>query len=140
MKQILLVLSLLLALGLHAGIGIAEENPAIEAVYAPDAPYNPAIKYAGTFDQKLLFVKNTRHGNWHLRPYFDRLNYIKCQDALDHLRKDGSWDGIVKNDGSCGLIGRHGELPEWATGNRLNYEEQVSGQYREQDFGQQQQP
>jgi hypothetical protein len=128
MKQILFVLALLLAFGLHAGTGIAEEKRIIDAVYAPDHPYNPALKYAGTYNQRLLFVRETRQTAWHRRPMMDRLSYVKCQDALDRLAKR-TWNGTLNKDGSCGLIGgRRGELPEWATGNWLNYQEQVNGE------------
>jgi hypothetical protein len=50
---------------------------------------------------------------------------VTCQDALDHLNLVGKWRGSLNPDGSCGRSSI--ESPEWATGNRINYDE-ASGQ------------
>ena len=49
------------------------------------------------------------------------LQKISCQDALDQLNSEGKWQGSLNPDGSCGINSI--ESPEWATGNRINYDE-----------------
>jgi hypothetical protein len=87
-------------------------------------PYNPAQRYAGSYTPKALFYKNPGSIYWQ-RVADDFLKRVKCPDALGHLQRDGLWKGHLKKDGSCGPLD---EPSDWAVGNRLNYEDMLSGQ------------
>jgi hypothetical protein len=87
-------------------------------------PYNPAQRYAGSYTPKALFYKNPGSTYWQ-RVADDFLRRVKCPDALGHLQRDGLWKGHLKKDGSCGPLD---EPSDWAVGNRLNYEDMLSGQ------------
>jgi hypothetical protein len=87
-------------------------------------PYNPAQRYNGSYTPKALFYKNPGSTYWQ-RVADDFLRRVKCPNAMDHLRKDGLWKGHLNKDGSCGPLD---EPSDWAVGNRLNYEEMLSGQ------------
>jgi len=122
MKQILFGIAIILVCGLSAGLSSAQEQGSKGAVVKPGAAYNPKIDYAGDYRPMIVFFRNSSNDNWHRRPRLDRLRRITCQDALDALNKTGLWRGDLNLDGSC-----HGtpgiESPEWALGNRLNYDE-----------------
>jgi hypothetical protein len=87
-------------------------------------PYNPAQQYAGSYTPKALFFKNPGSTYWQ-RVADNFLKRVKCPDAMDHLRRSGLWKGHLKKDGSCGPLD---EPSDWAVGNRLNYEDMLSGQ------------
>ncbi|HTP05653.1 MAG TPA: hypothetical protein VMM54_10945 [Nitrospirota bacterium] len=87
-------------------------------------PYNPAKQYAGSATSKGLFFKNPGSVYWQ-RVADDYLKRVKCPDAIDHLRRTGLWKGHLGQDGSCGPLD---EPSDWAVGNRLNYEEMLSGE------------
>ena len=87
-------------------------------------PYNPARQYAGSYTPKALFFKNPGRIYWQ-RVADNYLKRVKCPDAIDHLRRVGLWKGHLGQDGSCGPLA---EPSDWAVGNRLNYEDMLSGQ------------
>jgi hypothetical protein len=87
-------------------------------------PYNSAQPYAGAYTPKALFFKNPGNTYWQ-RVADDYLKRVKCPNAMDHLRRDGLWKGHLKKDGSCGPLD---EPSDWAVGNRLNYEDMLSGE------------
>jgi len=87
-------------------------------------PYNSTQRYNGSYTPKALFFKNPGNIYWR-RVADDYLKRVKCPDAIDHLRKGGLWKGHLNQDGSCGPLD---EPSDWATGNRLNYEEMLSGE------------
>jgi hypothetical protein len=88
------------------------------------SPYNPAQQYAGSSTPKALFFKNPGSAYWQ-RVADNYLKRVKCPDAVDHLRMTGFWKGHLGQDGSCGP---RDEPSDWAIGNRLNYEDMLSGQ------------
>ena len=55
-----------------------------------------------------------------LQPELDRLAKITCREALAQLKRNGTWEGSLNADGSCGTSADPGY---WALGNRLNYDE-----------------
>jgi hypothetical protein len=87
-------------------------------------PYNPAQQYAGSYTPKALFFKNPGSSYWQ-RVADNYLKRVKCPDAMDHLRRAGLWKGHLSQNGSCGP---RDEPSDWAVGNRLNYEDMLSGQ------------
>ena len=127
MKQFFFVFILALAVGLLPGSGFAEQKHSVQQPAAFDGPYNSSVRYAGSYKNELLFFRYADDG-WQRKPRLDRLRSIKCKDALESLSLNGTWIGTFKVDGSCGGSGALGEHPEWATGNRLNYDEQLMTQ------------
>lgn len=87
-------------------------------------PFNPLQQYAGSYTPKALFFKNPGSLYWQ-RVADNYLKRVKCSDAIDHLRRTGLWKGHLGQDGSCGPLD---EPSDWALGNRLNYEEMLSGE------------
>jgi len=87
--------------------------------------YHPEVKYQGAYKSSLIFFRYTQKDAWRRKPHMDSLQSVSCQNALDHLNSEGKWQGLLNPDGSCGMSNI--ESPEWATGNRINYDE-VSGQ------------
>lgn len=124
MKKILSVLIAILALGFISANGFAEQKPVLKQPTAHDGPYDPAARYTGSYRNELVYYRYP-NDSWQRKPKLDRLRYITCRDATERLAKGGTWAGTFKLDGSCGGVGHYGENPEWATGNWLNYEEQI---------------
>ena len=111
MKKILLFLMVVAVSWLIAGI--------VSAGQKDQGGYDPAVTYAGYYQSDVLYVKNSGSKIIQAIPHFDRLNYVKCSDALDHLSRDGKWQGHLKPDGSCGS---YDEPAQYTLGNRLNYD------------------
>ncbi|MGC1456022.1 MAG: hypothetical protein WA946_12625 [Nitrospirota bacterium] len=121
MKKFSLVVLVTLVASFFALSGVAQQNNTA----ASGSGYRPQVKYEGTYKSNLIFFKYTPKDVWRRQPYMDTLQRVSCQDALDHLNFVGKWRGNLNQDGSCG--GSSSESPEWATGNRINYDE-ASGQ------------
>ncbi len=109
MKNFSVVLAAMIVFVFFAGSSVAQGNG-----------YNPQVKYPGYYQSDLLYVKNNGSKIILVIPHLDRLDYISCSDALDHLGQEGKWQGHLKPDGSCGT---YDEPAEYTMGNRLNYEE-----------------
>ncbi len=123
MKQILFISAIILALGITAITGSAQQQGSKGTVIKAGAAYNPNIVYAGNFKEDLLFCKYEDSDIWRRVERLDRLRYVTCADALQQLRQQGTWKGHLNvNDGSCGPVG---EPLDWATGNWINYNDQV---------------
>lgn len=117
MKKFSLVLLLMLVTAFFAVSGVAQQNNKALS----GSGYRPQVKYEGTYKSNLIFFKYTQKDVWRRQPYMDNLQRVSCQDALDHLNFVGKWQGNLNPDGSCG--GSSSESLEWATGNRINYDE-----------------
>lgn len=121
MKKISLVLLMILVTIFFAVNGLAQQNNKALS----GSGYRSQVKYEGAYKSNLIFFRFTQKDVWRRQPYMDNLQRVSCQDALDHLNFVGKWRGSLNPDGSCG--GSGSESPEWATGNRINYDE-ASGQ------------
>ena len=89
--------------------------------------YSSATTYAGDYTTDMVFYSSSNGQFWRRVPNLYRVDRIKCQDAVDHLRRDGMWKGHLKSDGSCDA---YDEPDLWATGNWLNYQETETGSGR----------
>lgn len=121
MKNILLVLLALLVPVLFAVGSVAQQKNQAALGYG----YHPQVNYQGEYRTNLVFFRYTQKDVWRRKPHVDSLQGISCQNALEHLNSEGKWQGSLNPDGSCGK--NNIESPEWATGNRINYDE-ASGQ------------
>ncbi len=117
MKNYSLVLVAMFVLAFSPGSSIAQQNN--QAVIG--SRYNPQVQYPGENKTNLLFFRYTKNDAWRRLLHMDRLRYVSCQDALNHLNSEGKWQGSLNPNGSCGR--NSVESPEWITGNRLNYDE-----------------
>jgi hypothetical protein len=114
MKKILALFLMIAVSCVIAGAGLAQQR---------SQGYNPAIVYPGDFQPNILYVKNNGAKGFRAFPGFDRLRYVTCSDALDHLNRDGKWQGHLQPDGACGT---YDEPAEYAMGNRLNFNDAVA--------------
>jgi hypothetical protein len=117
MKKFSLVLLAMLVPALFAVSGVAQQKNQA----ALGNGYHPQVNYPGDYSPNLLFVRFSQRDFWRRQPHLDSLQSVSCQDALDHLNSQGKWQGSLNPDGSCGK--NNVESPEWATGNRINYDE-----------------
>lgn len=117
MKNFSLVLLAMLVPVFFAVSGVAQQKNQAALVNG----YHPQVNYQGEYRSNLLFVRFSQKDFWRRQPNLDSLQRVSCQNALDHLNSDGKWQGSLNPDGSCGK--NTVESPEWATGNRLNYDE-----------------
>jgi hypothetical protein len=123
MKQTLFVFAITLALGISLMSANAQQQGSKGAIIMPGAAYHANIVYTGNFKTDLLFFKNERSETWRRIPTLDRLQYVTCAVALQHLQHEGTWKGHLNiKDGSCGSLG---EPSDWAMGNWINYNDQV---------------
>ena len=116
MKNYLLVFVAMFVLAFFAGSGNAQQNNQATSGNG----YNAQIKYPGYYQFDVLYVKNNGSKIIQAIPHLDRLEYVTCFNALDHLQRKGKWQGHLKPDGSCAS---YDEPAEYTMGNRLNYEE-----------------
>jgi len=116
MKNHLLLLLAILILTFFTSIGIAQQKNQAKIGNG----YQHQVKYQGNYKSNLLFFKYTKKDAWRRQPNMDLLQNVYCQDALNYLNSVGKWQGSLKPDGSCGWSSI--ESPEWATGNRINYD------------------
>jgi hypothetical protein len=119
MKNRALVFITILVLGIFVGSGFAKQK----SPTGTGQGYDPGVTYEGQCLTTLLFFRYTKNDFWRRRPHMDRLRNVVCQDALSHLNKEGKWQGDLNSDGSCGMSST--ESPEWAVGNRVNYDESL---------------
>jgi hypothetical protein len=115
MKKTVLIMLVMLVLAFFAGSGGAQQINQAQM----GKGYKSQVIYPGSYKSVLLFFRHTATDSWQRKPYMDRLRKVTCQDALYHLNSEGTWKGSLNPDGSCGTSSI--ESPEWATGNRLNY-------------------
>ncbi|HTF99568.1 MAG TPA: hypothetical protein VK654_03150 [Nitrospirota bacterium] len=88
--------------------------------------YDPQTVYKGEYKWNLLLFRLSKDDFWRRQPRMERLRHVTCEDALKHLNAEGRWQGNLKSDGSCGNYTVDvKELPEWATGNRINYDQLI---------------
>lgn len=116
MKNFLLVLVAMFVLAFFAGSGNAQQKNQATSGNG----YNGQIKYPGFYQADLLYVKINGSKIIQAIPHHDRLKYVTCSDALDHLHREGKWLGHLNPDGSCAT---YDEPAEYTMGNRLNYDE-----------------
>ena len=116
MKKISLFFSTMLVLALFTGSGFAQQKGQTE----PGNGYDPKVTYAGQYYSELVYFRYNRKDTWRRRPHMDLLENMHCKDALDHLTTKGTWLGRLDKYGSC--ESNNDEAPEWAVGNRLNYD------------------
>ena len=119
MKNIALFFFTMLVLVLFAGNGFAQQDDRT----VTGNGYNPQVKYEGQYKAGLLYFRYRQKDLWRRQPHRDRLESVSCQRALNHLTREGKWQGSLDKYGSCG--GSSIESPEWAVGNRLNYDESL---------------
>ena len=117
MKKTVLMMLVMIVLAFLVGTGVADQKNQAPIVKG----YNPLIIYTGNYKSVLLFFRHTATDSWQRKLHMDRLRNVSCQDALNHLNSVGLWKGSLNPDGSCGPTSV--ESPEWATGNRLNYDQ-----------------
>ena len=86
------------------------------------AAYNPNAVYTGTYVPELVYNKNSGASVWIRVTRLDRLRFISCDSALTGLRREGTWQGHLNADGSCGSSS---EPSDWALGNWLNYRDSL---------------
>jgi hypothetical protein len=115
MKKLILILLVVLVPAFFAVSGVAQQKKR-----ALGYGYQPQVQYQGEYKSNLIFFRYTQNDTWRRQPHMDSLQSITCQYALDRLNTDGKWQGRLKSDGSCG--NNNEESPEWATGNRINYD------------------
>jgi hypothetical protein len=126
MKQALFVLIIsTLVFGLLTGAAGAQQQAGKDVIMRAGDTYNPKIVYSGNHGGNILFMKNSKQAPWRRIPGLDRLRQVTCADALMHLQQEGTWQGHLNLDGSCGSLG---EPSDWAMGNRINYDNQFLGQ------------
>jgi hypothetical protein len=117
MKKMSWVLLVMVVSVVFAVSGVAQQkNTAL-----PGAGYRPQVNYQGAYKSNLIFFRYSKKDAWRRKPRMDSLKSVSCQNALDRLNSIGKWQGNLNPDGSCG--GNNNEAPEWATGNRINYDE-----------------
>lgn len=117
MKIFSLVLLVMLVPALFAVSGVAQQKNRA----ALGNGYHPQAKYQGEYKSNLIFCRHTQKDTWRRQFHLDSFQNISCQRALDQLNSEGKWQGSLNPDGSCGINSI--ESPEWATGNRINYDE-----------------
>ena len=115
MRSTLLLMAMALIVILSVATAFAAQNS------QASKEYNPQITYAGQYKANLLFWRYRPGDYWRRNPKRDRLSEITCQEALAHLKSEGKWTGCITPYGSCGV--NSGECPEWALGNRINFDE-----------------
>lgn len=82
--------------------------------------YIPGIGYKGEFIQTRIYYHNPHSAVWRRMSASDNYrDVVRCQSALVALETTGSWQGHLKQDGSCGS---HDEPSYFALGNRINYD------------------
>jgi hypothetical protein len=116
MKNISLFFLTMLVLAFFAGSGFAQQKGQTE----PGNGYDPKVTYAGQYHAGLVYSRYNRKDTWRRRPHMDSLPSVSCEDALGHLTTEGKWWGRLDKYGSC--ESNNDEAPEWAVGNRLNYD------------------
>jgi hypothetical protein len=88
------------------------------------AAYNPSAVYTGAYVNELIYYRNPGAAGWTRVTRPDSLQHVSCWDAQRHLRREGTWQGHLNPDGSCGPTS---EPSDWAIGNWLNYQESLPG-------------
>jgi hypothetical protein len=85
--------------------------------------YHPSVTYSGIYETGRLYRRNPDYQNWagNLDP--SHLKQVVCPQARVSLIKTGEWKGQLNKGGSCGPTA---EPAEWALGNLLNYESELS--------------
>ncbi len=117
MKKISWVLIVMVVSVFFAVSGVAQQNN--KALLGTS--YRPQVNYQGAYKSNLIFFRYTKRDAWRRKPRMDSLQSVSCQNALDRLNSIGKWQGRLNPDGSCER--NNNEAPEWATGNRINYDE-----------------
>ncbi len=124
MKIFSLVLLVMLVPPLFAVSGVAQQKQQGGAGNG----YHPQAKYQGEYKSNLIFLQTYAKRYLATSIRTGQLSETILSSALDQLNSEGKWQGSLNPDGSCGINSI--ESPEWATGNRINYDE-GSGQRRE---------
>jgi hypothetical protein len=122
MKKMLIVFMLIAVACLVAVPGEAQQS----GVGNAGAWYNPATLYDGAFNSEMLFFKNhPEDTTWRRISYFGQLYKVTCREALDSLKRTGTWQGHLNlKNGSCAGVE---EPAAWATGNWRNYDRLRNG-------------
>lgn len=92
----------------------------------PDNQYHAVIVYKGEYVPTALYYRHRSSQPWMRMSKSD--NYqevVTCANALVKLSFVGQWQGNLNGDGSCGTMI---EPATFTLGNRLNYDDSMSGQ------------
>lgn len=119
---------------LFAGFGLSAQadssssntGAAVGMTVVQDNQYHANSIYKGDYIPEALYYRERKTQPWmHASATDNYLLTVKCSKALDRLTVDGRWQGNLNKDGSCGAVA---EPTYFVLGNRLNYEDSVSGQ------------
>lgn len=83
--------------------------------------YNPSQAYNGPYTSSWLYFNYDPDNEKWLPCDYDIINsvrFVRCPEALQHLKKEGFWKGQLLSNGLCG---KKAPLRYWAVGNWLNY-------------------
>jgi len=115
------MLVLMICFGLSTPVSAASNN----SEKARGNQYRSDIVYKGEYTPTALYYRSRESQPWMRRSKSDNyLESVTCSRALAMLATEGQWLGNLNRDGSCGTPI---EPSTFMLGNRLNYDDSISG-------------
>jgi len=115
------IFALMICFGLSAPVNAASDN----SQKVRGNQYRSDIVYKGEYTPSALYYRSRKSQPWMRRSQSDNyLESVTCSRALAMLATEGQWLGNLNRDGSCGTPI---EPSTFILGNRLNYDDSISG-------------
>jgi len=124
-RSINLTLSTILVLMICFGLSTQANADQTNSQKARGNQYRSDIVYKGEYIPSALYYRSRKSQPWMRMSKSD--NYresVTCSRALAWLATEGQWLGHLNQDGSCGTPI---EPSTFTLGNRLNYDDSISG-------------
>ncbi len=125
-RSINLMLSTMLVLMICFGLSTQVNAAQNDSGKARGNQYRSDIVYKGEYIPTALYYRSRKTQPWMRMSNSDNyLESVTCSHALAMLATRGQWLGNLNRDGSCGTVI---EPTTFMLGNRLNYDDSISGQ------------